>query len=85
MKKQTFDITGMSCAACSARVDKAVAALKGVQTVSVNLLKNNMAVEYDEKLLSATDIAAAVEKAGYGALPTGENIKQTRRAPDDLK
>ena len=85
MKKQAFDITGMSCAACSARVDKAVAALKGVQTVSVNLLKNNMAVEYDEKLLSATDIAAAVEKAGYGALPTGENIKQTRRAPDDLK
>ena len=83
MRKQRFNVTGMNCAACSARVDKTVAALNGVQTVSVNLLKNDMTVGYDEKKLSPAEIVAAVEKAGYGAFP--ENIEQTRKTPDDLK
>ena len=52
MKKESFDITGMSCAACSARVDKAVRGTDGVKDVSVNLLKNSMTVEFDE---GATD------------------------------
>ena len=67
MKKETYDVTGMSCAACSSRVEKAVARQSGVQQVSVNLLKNSMVVEYDESALSSAQIVAAVEQAGYGA------------------
>ena len=69
MKKETYDVTGMSCAACSSRVEKAVARQSGVQQVSVNLLKNSMVVEYDESALSSAQIVAAVEQAGYGASP----------------
>ena len=73
MQKEQFDITGMTCSACSARVDKAVAAVDGVKNVSVNLLKNTMSVTYDE---AHTDrggmekaVVKAVESAGYGAIP----------------
>ncbi len=59
-----FKVSGMSCAACSARVEKAVAALDGVKSVSVNLLTGDMLVEGD---ISASKIIAAVKKAGYGA------------------
>lgn len=67
MQKERFDITGMTCSACSARVEKAVAGLEGVSEASVNLLKNSMSVSFDDKTLSADAIVAAVEKAGYGA------------------
>ena len=53
MKKETYDVTGMSCAACSSRVEKAVAKQPGAQQVAVNLLKNSMVVEYDESQLSS--------------------------------
>ena len=69
VKKETYDVTGMSCAACSSRVEKAVSGQNGVQQVSVNLLKNSMVVEYDERALSSAQIVAAVEQAGYGASP----------------
>lgn len=69
MNKETFNITGMSCSACSARVRKAVAGLEGVEDVSVNLLKNDMTVCYDPAVLSARRIVDRVEKAGYGASP----------------
>ena len=65
--KETYTITGMTCAACSARVEKSVAALPGTKDVSVNLLKNSMVVEYDEAKLSSAEIVQAVTKAGYGA------------------
>ena len=67
--KQTFDITGMSCAACEARVDKATRAVDGVQNVAVNLLKNSMDVEYDGDPETIKAIEEAVDKAGYGAIP----------------
>ncbi len=67
MKKVFFDISGMSCSACSARVQGAVEKLPGLESVSVNLLKNDMAAAFDETRLSAEAIIAAVEKAGYGA------------------
>lgn len=70
--KSVFNITGMSCAACAARVDKAVSAVRGVQSVAVNLLKNTMRVEYDEKTVSPAVIVSAVERAGYGARVFGE-------------
>ena len=69
MTKQKFDVTGMSCAACSARVEKTVAGLGGVKDVTVNLLTNSMQVDYDDTVLSSGSISQAVEKAGYGALP----------------
>lgn len=73
MQKEQFDITGMTCSACSARVDKAVAAVDGVKNVSVNLLKNTMSVSYDDSATDRADIeravVKAVESAGYGALP----------------
>ncbi|MDL2306593.1 heavy metal translocating P-type ATPase [Desulfovibrio sp. OttesenSCG-928-C06] len=67
MQKELFDITGMTCSACSSRVLKTVSALDGVGDVNVNLLKNNMTVAFEPGAISASDIAAAVVKAGYGA------------------
>ncbi len=65
--KQKFDVTGMTCSACSAHVEKAVRKLEGIQTVNVNLLKNSMVVEYDETALQTDDIITAVQRGGYGA------------------
>ena len=69
MKKEQFDITGMTCSACSARIEKSVSKLSGIQEVSVNLLKNSMVASYDESVLNTPEIVRAVEKAGYGAFP----------------
>ena len=63
--KQKFDVTGMTCSACSAHVEKAVGKLEGIQTVNVNLLQNSMVVEYDDTALSADDIINAVKSGGY--------------------
>ena len=65
--KCKFDVTGMSCAACQAHVEKAVNALEGVDNAAVNLLANSMVAEFDESKLSPEDICAAVDKAGYHA------------------
>lgn len=65
--KRTFDVTGMTCAACSSRVEKATAGVAGVDKVAVNLLKNSMDVEFDGSDATIASISAAVEKAGYGA------------------
>lgn len=67
MKKEQFNVTGMTCAACSARVEKAVGKLPGVDKIAVNLLKNSMVVEYDEAALDTQKIIGAVTDAGYGA------------------
>ena len=69
MATQVFDVTGMTCAACSARVEKTTNAVPGVDKAVVNLLKNSMEVTYsgDEAVLAA--ISEAVDKAGYGAIP----------------
>ena len=68
-QKQTFDVSGMTCAACSARVEKTTSGVVGVEHVVVNLLKNSMEVEYDGNPATLAAISAAVEKAGYGAAP----------------
>lgn len=65
--KEKFNITGMTCSACSARVEKAMAKLDGVQTYTVNLLTNSMSVEYNEDSITTSEMIQAVEKAGYGA------------------
>ena len=65
--KQKFDVTGMTCSACSSRVEKCVSKLAGAEQVSVNLLTNSMQVVYDDSQLSDRQIIDAVTKAGYGA------------------
>lgn len=67
MKKDKFDIQGMTCSSCSAHVEKAVKKLNGVKVVNVNLLSNNMIVEYDESILDDQEIIKSVIDAGYGA------------------
>ena len=65
--KENFDVTGMSCSACSSHVEKSVSKVDGVTKVSVNLLTNSMQVEFDEKTTDTGMIIKAVEDAGYGA------------------
>ena len=67
MKEEKFRVTGMSCAACSARVEKAVTRLDGTDDVNVNLLTGTMRLNFDDSKISDGDIIRAVEKAGYGA------------------
>lgn len=69
--KQKFDVTGMTCSACSAHVEKSVCKLEGIAAVNVNLLQNSMTVEYDEAVLKTDEIIHAVESGGYGAFPQG--------------
>ena len=68
MVKQKYNVTGMTCSACSAHVEKAVRGVQGVSEVSVNLLTNSMVVESDAPLEQDV-IVKAVEHAGYGASP----------------
>ncbi len=75
--KQKFDITGMTCSACSSRVEKCVQKLDGIKDVSVNLLTNSMQVEFDEDILNNDIIINAVTVAGYGATVQGEKINKT--------
>ena len=84
MRKEQFDVTGMSCAACSSRVDKCVRALDGVSDVSVNLLKNSMSVEFDETAVDDEAIVAAVEKAGYGASPRVQKESKREKGKERL-
>lgn len=74
--KQKFDITGMTCSACSARVEKCVSKLPGMEKVSVNLLTNSMQAEYADQILTEEAIIDAVTKAGYGAF-VHEEHKET--------
>ena len=71
MKHETYQVTGMSCSACSARVEKAVSKLEGIEKASVNLLTNSMQVDYDETILTGQAIIDAVVDAGYGASLAG--------------
>lgn len=71
--KEKFDVTGMTCSACSSRVEKCVSKLEGVEEVTVNLLTNSMQVKYDENVLEEQGIIDAVVHAGYGASPARES------------
>ena len=77
-----YNVTGMSCAACSARVEKAVSGVDGVENCAVNLLTNSMGVE---GTASDEAIIAAVEKAGYGASPKTADKKSKAVSDDELK
>ena len=77
-----YNVTGMSCAACSARVEKAVSSVDGVSSCSVNLLTNSMGVEGNA---TSKEIIEAVEKAGYGASLKTKNKKVKSNSDDELK
>lgn len=82
MTRKSFDIEGMSCAACSARVQSAVDKLDGVDSCSVNLLKNTMDTVFDENLVKDEDIIKAVKAAGYEAKPrqSGSSLQKGEKA-----
>ncbi len=89
--KENFDVTGMTCSACSAHVEKSVCKLPGIKEVNVNLLQNSMRVEFDEKQLDTQRIIRAVEDAGYGASLKGApaaaaaESKKESSADEELK
>ena len=87
--KETFDIRGMTCAACSLRVQKAAVGVPGVAEANVNLLKNSMELDFDGEDATAAAVVAAVEKAGYGAsrrakARAGKGVAAPAQAPGDV-
>lgn len=74
MKKQLLDITGMSCSACSSRIEKVVNRMQGVEQMNVNLLKNNAHVTFDESVVDEKAIIARIEKLGFGARVHAANV-----------
>lgn len=82
MKKEKYNITGMTCSACSSHVEKAVQKLQGTTNVNVNLLSNNMVVEYDENKLNSDNIINAIIEAGYGA-EISSNTEAKTKAPKE--
>lgn len=78
-----YDIKGMGCAACSARIEKCVGAMEGVRKVEVNLLANNMVVNFDESLCTSQDIMDTVSDAGYEAFEEAEE-EAHRRDPSEI-
>lgn len=81
-ENEKYEVSGMTCASCSAHVSKAVSSLKGVKEVSVNLLTNSMLVTYDSPC-SSPQICEAVKKAGYGAKKEGEEQSASKADYED--
>ncbi|MDY6030003.1 MAG: heavy metal translocating P-type ATPase [Acidaminococcaceae bacterium] len=69
MRKENYDITGMSCSACSSRIEKVVGKIPGVENISVNLLKNSAVITFDDKTVSENAILEKIRNIGFGAKP----------------
>ena len=84
--KQKFLVTGMTCSACSAHIEKSLSKAEGIRSVNVNLLANNLMVDYDESTLKPSDISRLVEEAGYGASPADAARQKSARPepPENL-
>ncbi|HEY8419033.1 MAG TPA: heavy metal translocating P-type ATPase [Clostridia bacterium] len=80
MKTESYKITGMSCAACAARIEKALKRKKGIKIVNVNLAVNSMTVEYDQDLIQSAQIIQWVKDAGYGAILHSDLTEDKKRA-----
>ena len=87
--KKSFTVTGMTCSACSAHVEKAVRSLDGTKDVSVNLLTNTLKLEYDESKLDDGKIISAVISAGYGVADAtannGEKKSSSKKVLSDIR
>ena len=81
--KERYRVTGMSCAACSARVQRVTEKLEGVKLANVNLLAGTLDIEYDESKLSEETIIAAVVSAGYGAEKMRQETPGKNRAQEE--
>ncbi len=68
MNKETLKITGMTCAACAARIEKVVGKIEGVDEISVNLATEKATVSYNPEMTGLPAIKERIEKAGYGAV-----------------
>lgn len=79
MKKVKFDVQGMTCSSCSSHVERAVNKLNGIKSVNVNLLSNNMIVEYDEQKIDNNEIIQAVVQAGYNASLSEKKEKKNNK------
>ena len=84
MEKVLFDITGMTCSACSARIEKGLAKLDGIHDVSVNLLTNSMAVTFDAGCMDIGQIVKTVSDIGYGASPKVSDAQKQEMKPVDV-
>ena len=82
--KQKFSVSGMSCSACSAAVERSVSKLSGVEKCEVNLMTNSMSVSFDETKLTESDIVSAVVSAGYGATVQGTKVKKEKATNDSF-
>ncbi len=84
--KQKFNVTGMTCSACSAHIEKSLSKTEGVNQIAVNLLANNMQVDYDETKLTEQDISRLVEDAGYTAAPANskKSVKEIAAPRENL-
>lgn len=72
--KKKYDVTGMGCAACSARIEKGISKMEGVESINVNLLTNSMEVNFDENILTSQAIMDEVSNLGYGAFEEGSRV-----------
>ena len=81
MHKELLDITGMSCSACSSRIEKVVGRMEGVEEIAVNLLTNKAQVSYDESKLDTAAIIARIEKLGFGAAVHQQTAKAVAAKP----
>ncbi len=85
MKKEKYNITGMTCSSCSAHVEKVVSKLNGIKNVNVNLLSNNMIVDYDESVLNSDKIINTIIDAGYGASVVSKDIINNEKEKSNTK
>lgn len=84
MEKVLFDITGMTCSACSARIEKGLSKLDGISEVNVNLLTNSMAVMFDTERMNIGQIVKTVDDIGYGASPKISAANKQETKPVDM-
>ena len=93
MIKEKFDVVGMTCSSCAMSVEKAVRKMNGVSSVNVNLLSNNMVVEYDDSLVNSSTIISTVSSAGYNAMltssstapPTKDEVSHVQSEIEEMK
>jgi P-type Cu+ transporter len=78
MKSQKFNVTGMTCSACSTRIEKNINKTEGIKEANVNLLSNSMMIEYDDSIISENDIIKVVQDTGYDAHIVGNKMSSDK-------
>lgn len=83
--KETFDITGMTCSACAARIEKRINKMDGVSKANVNFAMETLAVEYDSKQIQSTDMITATKKMGFELIPKQDNENKLDHKEEEIK